>query len=136
VYGDHCLNGVLQISDEFADAYSNNTCILSKARDTYLGWYNSVGSSSSSSSTAGARRDAEASGPTCDTAHGDFHLRLGGNTVYSPGGDVTINCMRTDLNATAWMAHGLDKGTTFHDSASLTSKQIVSMGMAILANGD
>ena len=37
VYGDHCLNGINQISDEFADGYANNmyTCVLAKPRDSW-----------------------------------------------------------------------------------------------------
>lgn len=115
VYGDHCLNGLNQISDKYADGYQNNTCILSKRGDTYLG----IGSQPGS--------------VTCDPKHPpSVHLLLGGNTVYAPGGDVEVVC-GGKIDGAAWLRTGLDPGTTVRDSAPLTSADIIHMGLGVFA---
>mmetsp|Transcript_4480 Transcript_4480/g.11420 ORF Transcript_4480/g.11420 Transcript_4480/m.11420 type:complete len:899 (+) Transcript_4480:19-2715(+) len=115
VYGDHCLSGLNQINDFYADGYANNTCILSKAGDTYLG----IGSQPGSSTA-------------CNPANSStIHLQIGGNTVYAPGGLVTVTCGGT-LNGTMWLSHGVDVGSKILDSASLTSAEIVAMGFKAL----
>jgi hypothetical protein len=112
VYGDHCLSGINQISDEWADGYVNNTCILSKRGDPYI----------SLSQPGGA-------------ATSDLNLLVGNNVVYAPGADVAVHALGRSFNGTGWLALGLDKGTVLRDSAALTSKEIVAMGMAILHGG-
>lgn len=116
VYGDHCLNGLNQIDDKYADGYRNNTCILAKAGDVYLG----IGSQPGSTS--------------CDPAQpGSIHLLLGDNTVYAPAASVTVDC-GANMNGTVWLSHGADKGTVIKDSAGLDSGAIVKMGLAVVSN--
>jgi len=110
VYGGVCLNGIVQVSEHYAEGYWNNTCILAKAQDSYL----SV---------------------TCLDADPDAQfLFLGNNKVYVPGGgaNTAVNYCGKHTNASAWLAEGLDQGTVFADSASLTADGIVALGMAVL----
>jgi|EP01043_Picozoa_sp_COSAG02_P016750 hypothetical protein len=64
-----------------------------------------------------------------------LHTYLGGNKVYAPGGDVSVNyCSKHD--GKSWLALGLDKGSTVLDSSSVTSAMIVQWGVAALAAKD
>lgn len=138
VYGDHCLNGLNQINDFYADGYANNvrpiirvtlplqnqtmthlttieqTCILAKAGDTYLG----IGTQPGSTPCSVANLSA-------------IHIQLGGNIVYAPNASVTVTC-GTPMSGDAWLAYGADTGTEFRDSSTLTSDAIVKMGLAAI----
>eukprot|EP00035_Acanthoeca_spectabilis_P012614 m.227837 g.227837 ORF g.227837 m.227837 type:complete len:815 (+) comp15667_c0_seq10:79-2523(+) len=114
VYGDHCLNGLNQINDFYADGYANNTCILAKAGDNYLG----IGTQPGSTPCSVANLSA-------------IHIQLGGNIVYAPNTSVTVTC-GTPMSGDAWLAYGADTGTEFRDSSTLTSDAIVKMGLAAI----
>ena len=61
-----------------------------------------------------------------------LHTYLGGNKVYAPGGDVSVNyCGHHD--GKSWLSQGLDKGSSVHDASAVTSEMIVQWGIAALA---
>lgn len=107
-----CLGGLNQLNDYYADGYANNTCILTNAGDNYL-------------SISQPGQMAECS-PT------SLHLLTGGNTIYAPNASVTVRC-GTTMSGEAWLASGVDKGTTIEDSAQLNSDKIVAIGLSYLA---
>ena len=121
VYGDSCLNGLNQITWHYAEGYYNNICLLAKAKDTYLNLNGYGGMPSKDNADPCKAGPAEA-----------LHTYLGGNKVYAPGGDVSVNyCGKHD--GKSWLSQGLDKGSTVHDSSSVTSAMIVQWGVAALA---
>ena len=74
-------------------SYANNTCILNSAGDTYLGIGDQPGSSGK-----------------CDAANkSTIHVEVGGNTVYAPGGSVTVQCGKA-ISGADWLATGSDPG--------------------------
>eukprot|EP00040_Diaphanoeca_grandis_P028572 m.165768 g.165768 ORF g.165768 m.165768 type:complete len:822 (+) comp31396_c0_seq1:19-2484(+) len=116
VYGDTCLNGLVQVSEYYADAYANNTCILSKANDSYL---------EASQQNANWSCTVDKNKP--------IDLILGDNIVYAPGAEVVVHVCREPMSGADWLKLGLDVGTTILDASTLTSKQIIASGMSILA---
>jgi hypothetical protein len=125
-YGEHCLMGLLQPAARYADAYSNNTCILGTAGDSYLELSRAVGHVNVTDASS-------------------VHLILGSNTIFAPNANVSVvfgtgidapfGGMQTIRNITSWLALGLDPGTTVLDSRSLTSADIIEMGFTVLRGG-
>lgn len=120
-YGEHCLNGVLQPELRYSDGYQNNTCILGTANDLYLQLSQAVGNCS-------FRRGRR------------INLLLGGNTVYAPGGEVSVGYgfgidtpgATSIMPGADWLQLGLDNGTRFLDSKALTTDRIISMGTTLI----
>jgi len=108
VYGDACLVGEVQVSEHYAEGYWNNTCILTKAGDPYMKMNCLMKDSNSQ------------------------HTYFGHNKIYVPGGQPIVSYCGTNMNFSAWMAVGLDLGTTVADSAFLSTSEIISMGMEVL----
>jgi hypothetical protein len=122
VYGDTCLNGINQISDHYAEGYWNNTCILSKAGDKYLG-LNQI--------------DAKLAPKAVKKE--DLHTYLGGNTVYAPNASAGVSWgghTQGTIDAKKWLGYGLDQGTSIRDAAGITSAQIVELGLEVLKAPD
>jgi hypothetical protein len=70
--------------------------ILAKAGDTYLGL----------GTQPGGLQDCEDPGK-------DLHVYIGRNKVYAPGGSVGVKYCGA-YGSAAWLAKGLDPGTTSH----------------------
>lgn len=60
-------------------------------------------------------------------------LQLGGNVVYAPSANVTVDCGEK-LSGADWLKLGMDKGTVIKDSSELSSTDIVAIGLAVLAH--
>eukprot|EP00052_Salpingoeca_macrocollata_P019021 m.157013 g.157013 ORF g.157013 m.157013 type:complete len:921 (+) comp20843_c1_seq1:32-2794(+) len=110
VYGPRCVMVPLpdpKLGHDWDEAYSNCTCILATAGETYLDLGN-------------CPKDVMAQ---------DLTIILGSNKLYAPQAKVTVKCQR-DYTLDEWQAAGFDKGTTVQDSPSV--QQIVEMGRQLL----
>lgn len=107
-----------------AEGYYNNICVLAKAKDTYLN-LNGYGGMPS---IPGGKNPCDAD----PKGAGALHTYLGANTVYAPGGSVSVTYCGKHQSGEAWLAEGLDKGSSVHDSARVTSAMIVGWGVKAL----
>jgi len=107
VYGDKCLGGINQISDEYAEGYFNNTCILTSAGDPYIQL------------------------SSCSLTAADYHTITHDNIVYAPDGNVTVSCGK-ELSGGEWLAAGLDAGSVIRDAKDITTADIIALGAAVL----